>query len=166
MIRDFEGIKPEIHESVYVSESAEIIGKVSIGENSSVWYTSVIRGDDEYIKIGKNTNIQDGTVIHGELKTEIGDNVTVGHRAIVHGAKVGNNSLIGMGAILLDGAEIGEFSIVGAGALVTSGKKFPDGMLIIGSPAKAVRELTDEEKKGLLRSADMYVETAEKHKNI
>lgn len=166
MIRDFEGIKPEIHESVYVSESAEIIGKVSIGENSSVWYTSVIRGDDEYIKIGKNTNIQDGTVIHGELKTEIGDNVTIGHRAIVHGAKVGNNSLIGMGAILLDGAEIGEFSIVGAGALVTSGKKFPDGMLIIGSPAKAVRELTDEEKKGLLRSADMYVETAEKHKNI
>lgn len=166
MIRDFEGIKPEIHESVYVSESAEIIGKVSIGENSSVWYTSVIRGDDEYIKIGKNTNIQDGTVIHGELKTEIGDNVTVGHRAIIHGAKVGNNSLIGMGAILLDGAEIGEFSIVGAGALVTSGKKFPDGMLIIGSPAKAVRELTDEEKKGLLRSADMYVETAEKHKNI
>lgn len=166
MIRDFEGIKPEIHESVYVSESAEIIGKVSIGENSSVWYTSVIRGDDEYIKIGKNTNIQDGTVIHGELKTEIGDNVTIGHRAIIHGAKVGNNSLIGMGAILLDGAEIGEFSIVGAGALVTSGKKFPDGMLIIGSPAKAVRELTDEEKKGLLRSADMYVETAEKHKNI
>lgn len=166
MIRDFEGIKPEIHESVYVSESAEIIGKVSIGENSSVWYTSVIRGDDEYIKIGKNTNIQDGTVIHGELKTEIGDNVTVGHRAIIHGAKVGNNSLIGMGAILLDGAEIGEFSIVGAGALVTSGKKFPDGMLIIGSPAKAVRELTDEEKKGLLKSADMYVETAEKHKNI
>ncbi|TQQ85672.1 gamma carbonic anhydrase family protein [Peptacetobacter hominis] len=166
MIRDFEGIKPEIHESVYVSESAEIIGKVSIGENSSVWYTSVIRGDDEYIKIGKNTNIQDGTVIHGELKTEIGDNVTIGHRAIVHGAKVGNNSLIGMGAILLDGAEIGEFSIVGAGALVTSGKKFPDGMLIIGSPAKAVRELTDEEKKGLLKSADMYVETAEKHKNI
>lgn len=166
MIRDFEGIKPEIHESVYVSESAEIIGKVSIGENSSVWYTSVIRGDDEYIKIGKNTNIQDGTVIHGELKTEIGDNVTIGHRAIVHGAKVGNNSLIGMGAILLDGAEIGEFSIVGAGALVTSGKKFPDGMLIIGSPAKAVRKLTDEEKKGLLKSADMYVETAEKHKNI
>lgn len=166
MIREFEGIKPEIHESVYVSESAEIIGKVSIGENSSVWYTSVIRGDDEYIKIGKNTNIQDGTVIHGELKTEIGDNVTIGHRAIVHGAKVGNNSLIGMGAILLDGVEIGEFSIVGAGALVTSGKKFPDGMLIIGSPAKAVRELTDEEKKGLLRSADMYVETAEKHKNI
>lgn len=166
MIRDFEGIKPEIHESVYVSESAEIIGKVSIGENSSVWYTSVIRGDDEYIKIGKNTNIQDGTVIHGELKTEIGDNVTIGHRAIIHGAKVGNNSLIGMGAILLDGAEIGEFSIVGAGALVTSGKKFPDGMLIIGSPAKAVRELTDEEKKGLLKSADMYVETAEKHKNI
>lgn len=164
MIKSFCGIEPQIEESVYVSESADIIGKVKIGKNSSVWYNSVIRGDDEEIIIGENTNIQDGSVLHGEEKTIIGNNVTVGHRAIVHGAKIGDNSLIGMGAIVLDGAEIGEHCLVGAGALVTSNKKFEDGMLIIGSPAKAIRSLTDEEKKNLEKSAELYVKTAEEHK--
>lgn len=164
MIKPFCGIEPQIEESVYVSESADIIGKVKIGKNSSVWYNSVIRGDDEEIIIGENTNIQDGSVLHGEEKTIIGNNVTVGHRAIVHGAKIGDNSLIGMGAIVLDGAEIGEHCLVGAGALVTSNKKFEDGMLIIGSPAKAIRSLTDEEKKNLEKSAELYVKTAEEHK--
>lgn len=164
MIKSFCGVEPQIEESVYVSGSADIIGKVKIGKNSSVWYNSVIRGDDEEIIIGENTNIQDGSVLHGEEKTIIGNNVTVGHRAIVHGAKIGDNSLIGMGAIVLDGAEIGEYCLVGAGALVTSNKKFEDGMLIIGSPAKAIRPLTDEEKKNLEKSAALYVETAEEHK--
>ena len=164
MIKPFCGIEPQIEESVYVSESADIIGKVKIGKNSSVWYNSVIRGDDEEIIIGENTNIQDGSVLHGEEKTIIGNNVTVGHRAIVHGAKIGDNSLIGMGAIVLDGAEIGEHCLVGAGALVTANKKFEDGMLIIGSPAKAIRSLTDEEKKNLEKSAELYVKTAEEHK--
>lgn len=164
MIKPFCGIEPQIEESVYVSESADIIGKVKIGKNSSVWYNSVIRGDDEEIIIGENTNIQDGSVLHGEEKTIIGNNVTVGHRAIVHGAKIGDNSLIGMGAIVLDGAEIGEHCLVGAGALVTSNKKFEDGMLIIGSPAKAIRSLTDEEKKNLEKSAELYVKTAKEHK--
>ncbi|EEA84378.1 MULTISPECIES: gamma carbonic anhydrase family protein [Peptacetobacter] len=164
MIKSFCGIEPQIEESVYVSESADIIGKVKIGKNSSVWYNAVVRGDDEEIIIGENTNIQDGSVLHGEEKTIIGNNVTVGHRAIVHGAKIGDNSLIGMGAIVLDGAEIGEHCLVGAGALVTSNKKFEDGMLIIGSPAKAIRPLTDEEKKNLEKSADLYVKTAEEHK--
>ena len=164
MIKSFCGIEPQIEKSVYVSESADIIGKVKIGKNSSIWYNSVIRGDDEEIIIGENTNIQDGSVLHGEEKTIIGNNVTVGHRAIVHGAKIGDNSLIGMGAIVLDGAEIGEYCLVGAGALVTSNKKFEDGMLIIGSPAKAIRPLTDEEKKNLEKSAVLYVNTANEHK--
>jgi carbonic anhydrase/acetyltransferase-like protein (isoleucine patch superfamily) len=166
MIKEFEGIMPEIDESVFVAESADIIGDVKIGKNSSVWYNTVLRGDEHAIRIGKNTNIQDGTVVHVglDVDTVIGDNVTVGHNALVHGCKIGNNSLVGMGAIVLNGAEIGEFCMIGAGALVTQNKKFPDGMLIIGSPAKAVRELTEEEKQSLVKSADDYCANAQKHK--
>ena len=166
MIKEFEGIMPEIDESVFVAESADIIGDVKIGKNSSVWYNTVLRGDEHAIRIGENTNIQDGTVVHVglDVDTVIGDNVTVGHNALVHGCKIGNNSLVGMGAIVLNGAEIGEFCMRGAGALVTQNKKFPDGMLIIGSPAKAVRELTEEEKQSLIKSADDYCANAQKHK--
>lgn len=166
MIKEFEGIMPEIDESVFVAESADIIGDVKIGKNSSVWYNTVLRGDEHAIRIGKNTNIQDGTVVHVglDVDTVIGDNVTVGHNALVHGCKIGNNSLVGMGAIVLNGAEIGEFCMIGAGALVTQNKKFPDGMLIIGSPAKAVRELTEEEKQSLIKSADDYCANAQKYK--
>ena len=166
MIKEFEGIMPEIDESVFVAESADIIGDVKIGKNSSVWYNTVLRGDEQAIRIGENTNIQDGTVVHVglDVDTVIGDNVTVGHNALVHGCKIGNNSLVGMGAIVLNGAEIGEFCMIGAGALVTQNKKFPDGMLIIGSPAKAVRELTEEEKQSLIKSADDYCANAQKHK--
>ena len=166
MIKEFEGIMPEIDESVFVAESADIIGDVKIGKNSSVWYNTVLRGDEHDIRIGENTNIQDGTVVHVglDVDTVIGDNVTVGHNALVHGCKIGNNSLVGMGAIVLNGAEIGEFCMIGAGALVTQNKKFPDGMLIIGSPAKAVRELTEEEKQSLIKSADDYCANAQKHK--
>ena len=166
MIKEFEGIMPEIDESVFVAESADIIGDVKIGKNSSVWYNTVLRGDDHAIRIGENTIIQDGTVVHVglDVDTVIGDNVTVGHNALVHGCKIGNNSLVGMGAIVLNGAEIGEFCMIGAGALVTQNKKFPDGMIIIGSPAKAVRELTEEEKQSLIKSADDYCANAQKHK--
>ena len=166
MIKEFEGIMPEIDESVFVAESADIIGDVKIGKNSSVWYNTVLRGYEHAIRIGENTNIQDGTVVHVglDVDTVIGDNVTVGHNALVHGCKIGNNSLVGMGAIVLNGAEIGEFCMIGAGALVTQNKKFPDGMLIIGSPAKAVRELTEEEKQSLIKSADDYCANAQKHK--
>ena len=148
MIKEFEGIMPEIDESVFVAESADIIGDVKIGKNSSVWYNTVLRGDEHAIRIGENTNIQDGTVVHVglDVDTVIGDNVTVGHNALVHGCK------------------IGEFCMIGAGALVTQNKKFPDGMLIIGSPAKAVRELTEEEKQSLIKSADDYCANAQKHK--
>ena len=158
MIKEFDGIMPEIDESVFVAESADIIGDVKIGKNSSIWYNTVLRGDEHAIRIGENTNIQDGTVIHvgWDVDTVIGDNVTVGHNALVHGCKIGNNSLVGMGAIVLNGAEIGEYCMIAAGALVTQNKKFPDGVLIMGSPAKVVRELTDEEKQSLIKSADDY----------
>ena len=166
MIKEFDGIMPEIDESVFVAESADIIGDVKIGKNSSIWYNTVLRGDEHAIRIGENTNIQDGTVIHvgWDVDTVIGDNVTVGHKALVHGCKIGNNSLVGMGAIVLNGAEIGEYCMIAAGALVTQNKKFPDGVLIMGSPAKVVRELTDEEKQSLIKSADDYYKNAQKHK--
>ena len=166
MIKEFDGIMPEIDESVFVAESADIIGDVKIGKNSSIWYNTVLRGDEHAIRIGENTNIQDGTVIHvgWDVDTVIGDNVTVGHNALVHGWKIGNNSLVGMGAIVLNGAEIGEYCMIAAGALVTQNKKFPDGVLIMGSPAKVVRELTDEEKQSLIKSADDYYKNAQRHK--
>lgn len=127
----------------------------------------MIRADVDYVEIGKNTNIQDNAVIHNStgVPTIIGDNVTVGHSAIVHACTIGNNTLIGMGSIILDGAEVGDETIIGAGALVPPGKKIPSGVLAVGSPAKVVRELTEEEKKGLLESAKKYVKLGEDHKN-
>lgn len=165
MIKEFEGIEPQIDESVFVAESADIIGRVKIGKDSSIWYNTVLRGDENSIIIGENTNIQDGTIVHvgWDRDTIIGNNVTVGHKAIIHGCKIGEYSLVGMGSIVLDGAEIGEYTMIGAGSLVTN-KKFPPGVLLLGSPAKVIRELTDEEKNSLKTSAQHYVETAKKHK--
>lgn len=165
MIKKFEGIEPQIEESVFVAESADIIGRVKIGKGSSIWYNTVLRGDENSIIIGENTNIQDGTIVHvgWDRDTIIGNNVTVGHKAIIHGCKIGEYSLVGMGSIVLDGAEIGEYTMIGAGSLVTK-KKFPPGVLLLGSPAKVIRELTDEEKNSLKTSAQHYVETAKKHK--
>lgn len=166
MIIDYEGIKPNIHETCFIAESAEVIGKVELGEYTSIWYNCVLRGDENTITIGNNTNIQDGTVIHisKDYNTEIGDYVTVGHNAIVHACKIGNNVLIGMGAIILDGAEIQDNVLIGAGSIVTTGKKIPSGSLVLGSPAKVVRSLTDEEIEHLKQSAIDYVKYAEKHK--
>lgn len=166
MIIEYENIKPQIHESCFVADSAEIIGRVNLDENSSVWYGCIIRGDENTINIGKNTNIQDGTVIHisKEHQTEIGDYVTVGHKAIVHACKIGNNVLVGMGAILLDGVEIEDDVLIGAGSIVTPGKVIPRGSLVLGSPAKVVRELSQEEIAHLKQSALDYRVYAEKHK--
>lgn len=164
VIRDFKGIKPEIGENVFISETASIIGDVKIGKNCSIWYNAVLRGDGESIVIGDNTNIQDGVVLHGDYITKIGNNVTVGHKALVHGATIGDNTLIGMGAIVLDNAIIGPNSIVAAGSVVTSGKKFPDGVLLMGIPAKVVRELTKEDIEENKSSAKWYVDTANGYK--
>ena len=160
MIHPFKGTKPEIDASALVVDSAQIIGDVKIGEESSVWFNAVIRGDVNFIRVGKRTNIQDGCVLHVARKTlplKIGDEVTVGHNVILHACNIGSQCLIGMGATVMDGSEIGEQSIVGAGSLVTPNTKIPPKSLVLGSPAKVKRELTEEEIRGIRESAANYV---------
>lgn len=168
MIKEYNGHKPHIHNSCFIAENTTIIGRVTIKRNASIWYGTVIRGDDNYISIGVNTNVQDNCTIHiaEDYPTIIGDNVTIGHGAIVHGCKVGNNVLIGMGAIILDGAEIEDNVLIAAGSLVSPGKKMPSNTLVMGSPAKVVRELTKEEIVNIKNSADYYVKLAEEYKKI
>lgn len=166
MIMEYKGIGPEIGKNVYISENATVIGNVVIEDDVNIWFSSVIRGDVNRVFIGERTNVQDLTMIHcaGEYETYIGKDVTIGHSAIIHACRIGDNSLIGMGACILDGAEIGENSIVGAKSLVPGGKKFKPNSLILGSPAKVVRELTESEIKSISRSATHYVELAGDYK--
>lgn len=154
-----------IAEWVYIAEGAKIIGDVTIGEDSSVWYNAVIRGDSNSIVIGENSNVQDNAVLHTSHShaLTIGDNVTIGHGAIVHGCTIGNNVLVGMGAIVLDGAVIEDNCIIGAGALVTQNKVMSEGSLVLGNPAKVVREITEEEKKAILENADEYSSEAQRY---
>lgn len=153
----------KITEEVYIAEGAKIIGDVEMGEGSSVWYNAVIRGDSNPIVIGKNTNVQDNAVLHVSHShaLSIGDNVTIGHGAIVHGCTIGNNVLIGMGAIVLDGAVIEDYCIIGAGALVTQNKIISSGSLAFGNPAKVMRQISEEEKRYIVENAREY---AEEHK--
>ncbi|MFB9244103.1 gamma carbonic anhydrase family protein [Massilia antarctica] len=150
---------PEIHSSAYVADSASLIGKVTLEANTSVWSGATLRGDNERITIGANSNVQEGTVMHTDMgfPLTIGSNVTVGHQAMLHGCTVGDGSLIGIQAVILNGARIGKGCLVGAGALVTEGKEFPDHSLIIGAPAKAVRTLSAEDIARLEGSAASYV---------
>ena len=154
-----------IAEWVYIAEGAKIIGDVTIGEDSSVWYNAVIRGDSNSIVIGENSNVQDNAVLHRSHShaLTISDNVTIGHGAIVHGCTIGNNVLVGMGAIVLDGAVIEDNCIIGAGALVTQNKVMPEGSLVLGNPAKVVREITEEDKKAILENADEYSSEAQRY---
>lgn len=160
MILKFKEFYPEIHPTAWIAPSADLIGNIEIGEDSSVWFGCVIRSDVNEVRIGKRTNIQDLSCIHTDTntKTIIGDDVTIGHKVMLHGCKIGNGCLIGMSATILDDAEIGEGSIVGANSLVTSGKKFPPRSLIMGSPAKVVKELSEEEVQKLIAHAGHYVE--------
>ena len=155
-------VAPRVAHSAWIADSAQVMGNVELAEDSSVWFGAVVRGDTESIYIGRGTNIQDGSVLHADLgkPLHIGDNVTVGHMVMLHGCTVGEGSLIGIGAIVLNGAKIGRGCIVGAGALVTEGKEFPDGSMIIGSPAKAVRQLTPEQQMDLRASAQHYGDNA------
>jgi carbonic anhydrase/acetyltransferase-like protein (isoleucine patch superfamily) len=157
-----DGVAPRVAEGAWVADSAQVMGNVELGENASVWFGSVLRGDTEVIRIGRGSNIQDGSVLHADIgkPLTVGDNVTVGHKVMLHGCTIGDGSLIGIGAIVLNGAKIGRGCIVGAGALVTEGKEFPDGSMIIGSPAKVVRALTPEQQQGLRWSAEHYIENA------
>lgn len=159
------GNKPLIHSNAFVARSADVIGKVTIGEDSSVWYQCVLRGDIDSITIGIGTNIQDHSVVHvgTNTPTVIGDYVTVGHSSVIHGCTIGNYVLVGMGACVLDGAVIGENCIIGARSLVTKNKVFEPGMLILGSPAKAVRKLTNQEIESIKHSSLNYIQVAKEY---
>lgn len=156
-----------IDKTVFIADGARVLGDVEIGKNSSVWFNAVIRADSNSIKIGERSNVQDNAVIHTsrDFGVCIGDNVTVGHGAIVHGCTVKSNVMIGMGAIVLNGAVIEENCIIGAGALVTQGKVIPAGSLVFGNPAKVVRSLTDSEISSITDNAASYVKEAEQYKN-
>ena len=145
-----------------VLDGAKVLGDVTLGEDANVWFNAVVRADNGSVKIGRGTNIQDCAVVHESngTKTVIGDYVTVGHNAILHGCAIGNHSLVGMGATILDNAVIGECCLIGAGALVTEGSVIPDGSLVVGMPGKVRRELTEEEKANLAQTAAQYIEEA------
>lgn len=162
MVYNFKNKKPIISETAFIAPSADIIGEVTVGESSSIWYNVTIRGDIAPVVIGKNSNVQDNSVIHvgHDVPAVIGNNVTIGHNVIVHACTIKDNSLIGMGAIILDYAEIGEESIVGAGSPVTKSKKFPPRSLIMGSPARLIRELSEEEIQGIRDNVQSYVDIA------
>ena len=165
-IYELDGVAPRVAASAWVADTAQVIGNVVLGENASVWFGTVVRGDTEAITIGAGTNIQDASVLHADFGQPlvVGERVTVGHQVMLHGCTIGDETLIGIGAIVLNGARIGKNCLVGAGALVTEGKEFPDGSMIIGSPAKAVRELTPEQIEGLRQSALHYIENARRFK--
>ena len=166
MIKPLFGKTPKIGSRVFVAETAAIIGDVEIGEQSSVWYGTVIRGDDMPIRVGARTSLQDNTVIHvtaGRYGTTIGNDCTIGHNAIIHACTIEDLCLIGMGSIILDGAKIGRGSLVGAGALVTPGTEIPPGSLVVGSPAKVKRPVNEKEQEQILYGAAHYVELARRY---
>ncbi len=162
LIYRLDGVTPQVSAEVFIADTARVIGRVSLGARASVWFGAVVRGDNEPIVVGENSNVQDGAVLHTDpgFPLQIGSGVTIGHQAMLHGCTVGDGSLIGIQAVVLNGARIGRNCLVGAGALVTEGKEFPDGSLIIGSPARAVRELTPEQIARLRANAEIYVERA------
>ena len=166
MIRPFGGKTPRLGEGAFVAASASVIGDVIIGDRSSIWYGAVLRGDVESIRIGSETSIQDNTVIHVDssgFSTVVGNRVTVGHSVVLHGCRIADNALIGIGSIILNGAEVGEGAMVGAGSLVTPGTKIPAGMLALGSPARVKRPLTEEEKKDVQLGVDNYIRLGREH---
>jgi carbonic anhydrase/acetyltransferase-like protein (isoleucine patch superfamily) len=163
VIRTYQGIKPTVPKSAFVEDTAVIVGDVVLGEEASVWFNSVVRGDVHYIRIGSRTNVQDLCMLHVTHDTHpliIGDDVTIGHHVVLHGCTVKDRVLIGMGAIIMDGAVIGEDCVVGAGALVTEGTIVPPKSLILGSPAKVKRPVTQEELEWIRESAENYTRYA------
>ena len=165
-VYEVDGKTPQVDSTAWIADSAQVMGHVTLGPDASVWFGCVLRGDTESMTVGEGSNIQDLTVMHADhgLPLTIGKHVTVGHKVMLHGCTIGDESLIGIGAVVLNGAKIGKNCLVGAGALVTEGKEFPDGSMIIGAPAKAVRELTPEQIEGLRQSALHYIENARRFK--
>lgn len=166
MVKEFNGKYPSINETAYISESADIIGDVLIQDNVNIWFGARIRADINRIVIGENSNIQENSVIHIDINHEtiIGKNVTIGHGAIIHGCNISDNVLVGMGAIILNGSKIGKNTIIGAGSLITQNKRFEEGVLVLGNPAKVIRKLTDEEIESIHKSANNYVALSNKYK--
>jgi len=159
---ELDGVAPQLGEGAWVADSAQVMGNVALGDNASVWFGAVLRGDTEPVRIGRNSNVQDLSVLHTDAgcPLTIGENVTIGHQVMLHGCTIGDNSLIGIQAVVLNNAKIGRNSIVGAGSVVTEGKEFPDNSLILGSPAKVVRTLDDASAERLRKSAQHYVDNA------
>ena len=166
-IYELDGKAPQLGKGAWVADSAQVIGTVELGDNASVWFGVVIRGDTEKIRIGRNTNIQDGSVLHADegVPLVLGDNVSVGHQVMLHGCTIGDGSLIGIQAVVLNNAKIGRNCIVGAGSVVTEGKEFPDNSLIFGSPARLVRTIDDAGLDMLRHIAEHYVENADRYRN-
>ncbi len=162
MIMNYKGFVPDVHNAAFVADNACVIGRVQMGTGSSVWFGAVIRGDDEKIIVGKNSNIQDNCTVHctPDFPAVIGDDVSVGHNAVLHGCTIGSGTLVGMNATVMNGAVIGKNCLVGAGALVTENKHYPDNSLIIGVPAKAVGTIDGENAKKIAENAARYAEKA------
>lgn len=162
---ELDGIAPQLAEGAWVADGATVIGNVHLAEDSSVWFGVVLRGDTETIRIGRGSNVQDGTVVHADLgfPCTVGEHVTIGHQVMLHGCTIGDGALIGIQAVVLNGAVIGRNCLVGAGALVTEGSRFPDGMLILGAPAKAVKPLTPAQIERMSSGAAYYVENAKRY---
>jgi carbonic anhydrase/acetyltransferase-like protein (isoleucine patch superfamily) len=155
-------LTPEIHSSAYVAPGAHVIGKVRLEENTSVWFGSTLRGDNEWITIGKGSNVQENSVLHTDIghPLTIGKDVTVGHQVTLHGCEIGDGSLIGIQAVVLNGAKIGKNCLIGAGSLIPEGKEIPDNSLVMGSPGKVVRQVSDEDAERMRKGAAVYVERA------
>ena len=160
MIRSLRGRTPKLGKKVFVAENAQIIGEVEIGDDSNIWFNAVVRGDGGLIRIGKATNVQDNSILHSDIGYEVslGDKVTIGHAAIIHGCKVSSNCIIGIGAKLLNGVIIGEWSIVGAGAVVTEGTIIPPYSIVLGIPGKIIRQTTLEDRERIKSNAEAYIQ--------
>ena len=161
-VYEVDGKTPQVDSTAWIADSAQVMGHVTLGPDASVWFGCVLRGDTESMTIGEGSNIQDLSVLHADIgkPLTVGRHVTVGHKVMLHGCTIGDESLIGIGAIVLNGARIGKNCLVGAGSLVTEGKEFPDGSMIMGTPAKVVRQLTPEQIEGLRLSAQHYIDNA------
>ena len=166
MIYDFKKNVPEVHPNAWIASNATIIGKVKLEKNSSIWFNAVLRGDIELITIGENSNIQDGSVLHTDpgYKLNVGKGVTVGHMVMLHGCQIGDDTLIGIGSIILNNAKIGKNCIIGANSLITENKIIPDNSLVVGSPGIVLRKVTEEEIKAIHENAKNYVDGSKMYK--
>ena len=165
-VYQLDTLTPRIADTAWVADSAQVIGNVELAEGASVWFGVIMRGDNEPLRIGRNSNVQDGSMIHSDpgFPVTLGENVTIGHHVMLHGCSIGDGTLIGIKSVVMNGAKIGKNCLVGAGSLVTEGKEFPDGSMIMGTPAKVVRPLTPEQILGLKHIAAHYVENARRFK--